>query len=48
MTYANVADYNGEAETHTGGQFTINHKFNAMVYAHAYGHGVLCVSICKK
>lgn len=46
--YANVADYKGDAETHTGGTFTINHKFNASVYGHAYGYGALCVSINRR
>lgn len=46
--YADTTTSHSDAVTHTGGSFTIDHKFNAVAYARAYGHGALCVSINRR
>lgn len=43
--YAEADAYKGNAQNWLGGTFTINHKFNASVYAYAYGSGTHCVAI---
>lgn len=46
--YAEANVYKGDAQNWLGGTFTINHKFNASVYAYAYGSGTHCVAINRR
>ena len=46
--YAEAAAYKGNAQNWLGGTFTIDHKFNASVYAYAYGSGTHCVAINRR